>query len=312
MPFAIVAVLGLVGGAVLDIYSSGLALLTARRPGPAATWPPLIDGVIMVLGTIYVVFIADNFIGPFQGFLITLGVPIAAWCGVMLADIALRRRDYAERRAVRPARPLRRRPVAAASRLVVLGTVLGWGLVTNAPGRLADLAGLPARAVRPRRQGRRLGVREPRRARRAGGRVARHAADGARADPGAGGGPSDGAHGGDCTGDALRADGGADRAGQPVGRARRGDRNSDGSVSSSSITTGAGRAGQQVDPGVEQPRRPARHGGQRPLPPPPARPRTARRAMTSSGRNSPSVSADVARAAASRPCGSAWLYPPPT
>ena len=30
------------------------------------------------------------------GFLITLGVPIAAWCGVMLADIALRRRDYAE------------------------------------------------------------------------------------------------------------------------------------------------------------------------------------------------------------------------
>jgi hypothetical protein len=32
----------------------------------------------------------------FQGFLITLGVPIAAWCGVMLADIALRRRDDSE------------------------------------------------------------------------------------------------------------------------------------------------------------------------------------------------------------------------
>src|SRR5579863_2440090 len=50
----------------------------------------------MTLGTIYVVFAAHNFVGQFEGFLITLGVPIAAWCGVMLADIALRRRDYAE------------------------------------------------------------------------------------------------------------------------------------------------------------------------------------------------------------------------
>ena len=42
------------------------------------------------------VFFAGDFLGQFQGFLITLGVPIAAWCGVMLADIALRRRDYAD------------------------------------------------------------------------------------------------------------------------------------------------------------------------------------------------------------------------
>ena len=95
MPFAIVAVLGLIGGSVLDIYSSGLALLTlgVRIPRYQAA---LIDGTVMTLGTIYVVFVAHNFIGQFQGFLITLGVPIAAWCGVMLADIALRRRDYAE------------------------------------------------------------------------------------------------------------------------------------------------------------------------------------------------------------------------
>src|SRR5215469_10514221 len=95
VPFVIVAVLGLVGGSVLDIYSSGLALLTlgVRVPRYVAA---LIDGTIMTLGTIYVVFFAHNFIGQFEGFLITLGVPIAAWCGVMLADIALRRRDYAE------------------------------------------------------------------------------------------------------------------------------------------------------------------------------------------------------------------------
>src|ERR1700761_3213476 len=91
VPFAIVAVLGLIGGSVLDIYSSGLALLTlgVRIPRYAAA---LVDGTVMTLGTIYVVFVAHNFIGQFEGFLITLGVPIAAWCGIMLADIALRRR----------------------------------------------------------------------------------------------------------------------------------------------------------------------------------------------------------------------------
>src|SRR6266852_623437 len=55
VPFAIVAVLGLIGGSVLDIYSSGLALLTlgVRIPRYQAA---LIDGTVMTLGTIYVVF----------------------------------------------------------------------------------------------------------------------------------------------------------------------------------------------------------------------------------------------------------------
>jgi nucleobase:cation symporter-1, NCS1 family len=129
VPFALVAVLGLVGGSVLDIYSSGLALLTLglRIPRYAAA---LIDGVVMVLGTIYVVFIAKNFLNQFQGFLITLGVPIAAWCGIMLADIALRRRDYAEADLYRPGGrygDVRALPLA----VIVVGTVVGWGLVTN-------------------------------------------------------------------------------------------------------------------------------------------------------------------------------------
>ena len=130
VPFAIVAVLGLIGGSVLDIYSSGLALLTlgVRVPRYVAA---LIDGTVMTLGTIYVVFFAhSNFIGQFQGFLITLGVPIAAWCGIMLADIALRRRDYAEPELF-TARgrygDIRWLPVLT----VVVATGLGWGLVTN-------------------------------------------------------------------------------------------------------------------------------------------------------------------------------------
>jgi nucleobase:cation symporter-1, NCS1 family len=130
VPFAVVAVLGLVGGAVLDIYSSGLALLTVGLRAPRYV-AALIDGTIMVAGTIYVVFFADNFLGQFEGFLTTLGTPIAAWCGIMLADVLLRKRDYTEPDLYRPSGrygDIRVLPVA----LVVVATALGWGLVTNA------------------------------------------------------------------------------------------------------------------------------------------------------------------------------------
>jgi nucleobase:cation symporter-1, NCS1 family len=129
VPFAIVAVLGLIGGSVLDIYSSGLALLTLglRVPRYVAAF---IDGLLMILGTVYVVFVAKNFLGQFEGFLITLGVPIGGWCGVMLADIAMRHADYCEPdlydRAGRYG-DVRWFPVG----LVLAATAIGWGLVTN-------------------------------------------------------------------------------------------------------------------------------------------------------------------------------------
>jgi len=130
IPFVIVAVLGLIGGSVLDIYSSGLALLTLGLRAPRFV-AALIDGTIMTLGAIYVVFVAHNFVGQFEGFLITLGVPIAAWCGIMLADIMLRHRDYAEADLFSPQGrygDIRWFPVG----LVAVSTVVGWGLVTNA------------------------------------------------------------------------------------------------------------------------------------------------------------------------------------
>jgi purine-cytosine permease-like protein len=132
IPFALVAVLGLVGGAVLDIYSSGLALLSAgvRIPRPAAAG---VDGVLMVAGAIYVVFFAKDFISPFQAFLVTLGVPVAAWCGVFVADVLLRRRAYAEGELDSVGGrygDVRWGAIA----LVLVGTALGWGLVTNTYG----------------------------------------------------------------------------------------------------------------------------------------------------------------------------------
>jgi purine-cytosine permease-like protein len=129
VPFVIVAVLGLVGGAVLDIYSSGLALLSLGLPVKRYV-AAFIDGLVMIAGTIYVVFFGGEFLGEFQGFLITLGVPIAAWCGIMLADIASRRRDYADNDLYTPTGrygDVQWLPVVT----MLVATAIGWGLVTN-------------------------------------------------------------------------------------------------------------------------------------------------------------------------------------
>ena len=129
IPFALVAVLGMVGGAVLDIYSSGLSLLAAgvRIPRYAAAG---IDGILMTAGAIYIVFFSTSFIGQFEGFLTTLGVPISAWCGIILADLALRRHGYDPHDLFHPKGrygDIRTLPLAT----TLAATVLGWGLVTN-------------------------------------------------------------------------------------------------------------------------------------------------------------------------------------
>ena len=129
IPFALIAILGLVGGAILDLYSSGLTLISigvkVRRPVAAA-----IDGTIMLFGTIYIVWFATDFFAPFQGFLITLGVPVAVWSAIFVADVVLRKRDYVEADLFsETGRYGRVNPVAIA--LVAMGSIVGWGFVTN-------------------------------------------------------------------------------------------------------------------------------------------------------------------------------------
>jgi len=129
IPFALVAIFGLVGGAILDLYSSGLALVSIgvpiKRHQAAA-----IDAVIMLAGTIYIVWFADNFFFPFQGFLITLGVPIAVWSAIFVADVLMRRQAYSEK-DLYDSRGIYGSVNKNSIALMIVGSIIGWGFVTN-------------------------------------------------------------------------------------------------------------------------------------------------------------------------------------
>ena len=129
IPFALVAILGLVGGAILDLYSSGLTLISVgvkvKRPVAAA-----IDGTIMLFGTVYIVWFADNFFYPFQGFLITLGVPVAVWSSIFVADVLMRKKGYNEQDLF-DSQGIYGSVNKGSIALMIFGSIIGWGFVTN-------------------------------------------------------------------------------------------------------------------------------------------------------------------------------------
>lgn len=129
IPFALVAILGLVGGAILDLYSSGLTLISIGLPVKRYV-AASIDSLIMVLGTIYLVWIADDFFYPFQGFLITLGVPIATWSAIFVADVLMRKKSYDESDLFNEQGRYGAWNMKSLA-LMAMGSIVGWGFVTN-------------------------------------------------------------------------------------------------------------------------------------------------------------------------------------
>jgi purine-cytosine permease-like protein len=129
LPFAAVAILGLVGGAILNLYSSGLALVSMGVPVKRYQ-AAIIDAIIMFGGAIYIVWVADNFFYPFQGFLITLGVPVAVWSSIFVADVLIRKKAYSEKDLFDPSGmygSVNNGSIA----LMIAGSIIGWGFVTN-------------------------------------------------------------------------------------------------------------------------------------------------------------------------------------
>jgi nucleobase:cation symporter-1, NCS1 family len=101
VPYLISAAGGLIAGALLDVYSGGLNLLAlgVRLPRYQSV---IIDGLIMLAGNIYFLFVAkdlNTLTGTFVGFLITLGVAMASWSAIFLVDMWTRRlrQGYDER-----------------------------------------------------------------------------------------------------------------------------------------------------------------------------------------------------------------------
>jgi nucleobase:cation symporter-1, NCS1 family len=127
VPYLLVAVGATMAAVVLNVYSGGLNLLAlGLRTDRYKT--VAIDACVMIAGNIYVLFIAKTFFAPFEGFLITLGVLLAAWSGIFLADMALLRwrTGYDEQMLYR-GKGFNWRGLAA---LVIAGTV-GLGAVTS-------------------------------------------------------------------------------------------------------------------------------------------------------------------------------------
>ena len=129
IPFALIAIFGLVGGAILDLYSSGLALVSIGVPIKRHQ-AAIIDAFIMLAGCIYIVWIADNFFYPFQGFLITLGVPVAVWSAIFVADVVMRKQAYIEKDLYDP-QGMYGSVNQGSIAVMILGTIVGWGFVTN-------------------------------------------------------------------------------------------------------------------------------------------------------------------------------------
>jgi nucleobase:cation symporter-1, NCS1 family len=90
VPYLLTAIGGLLAGAALDIYSSGLNLL-AMGIRIKRQYAVLIDGVLMVIGSIYVLLIRNDFQGALTSFLLLLADGLTVWAAIFLIDMIWRR-----------------------------------------------------------------------------------------------------------------------------------------------------------------------------------------------------------------------------
>lgn len=107
IPYTIVAVLGLMSGSIMDNYSNGLALLSFGVKLPR-TVAAALTAALTVLGVVYVTFFS----------------------GMFVADVIIRKKDYSTADLYDP----KGRYGAWNGKsfaILVVGTVLGWGLVVN-------------------------------------------------------------------------------------------------------------------------------------------------------------------------------------
>lgn len=89
IPYLLTAIGGLLAGAALDIYSSGLNLL-AMGIRMKRQYAVLIDGVVMIAGSIAVTFFS-TFSNALYSFLLLLAAGLTTWAAIFLIDMIWRR-----------------------------------------------------------------------------------------------------------------------------------------------------------------------------------------------------------------------------
>jgi purine-cytosine permease-like protein len=130
VPYMIAAAGGLIAATLVNMYSSGLSLMAlgVRLPRYKTV---LVDAALMLAGCTYLLFFANNFFGPLQGFLVTLGVPLAAWAAIFITNMFLfHRKSYVERDFYRRDGVYGAWGIPALTALIV-ASVIGLGLVTS-------------------------------------------------------------------------------------------------------------------------------------------------------------------------------------
>jgi nucleobase:cation symporter-1, NCS1 family len=139
LPYLLTAIGGFLAGAIMDIYSSGLSMLALGVP-IRRHYAVLIDGLLMVLGGYYLLFVSSSFLGTFQAFLAIIGVVMAAWAAIFLVDMWRLRaggRAYDER-LLRAGAPVVNWPGVVS---LVVASVVGLGLITSADQNIATVVG---------------------------------------------------------------------------------------------------------------------------------------------------------------------------
>ncbi|SDI56707.1 purine-cytosine permease family protein [Nonomuraea jiangxiensis] len=139
LPYLLTAIGGFLAGAIMDIYSSGLSMLALGVP-VRRHYAVLIDGVLMLLGGYYLLFVSTSFLATFQAFLAIVGVVMAAWVAIFLVDMWRLRaggRAYDER-LLRAGGPVLHWPGLVS---LVVASVVGLGLITSADPNIAKVLG---------------------------------------------------------------------------------------------------------------------------------------------------------------------------
>ncbi len=91
VPFSIIIIISLISAGITGVYSSGLALLAMGVPISRAL-TTLLNGVIIALGSFYLMFISNSFLATFQAFLATISVIIGSWGAIELVDFIRQKR----------------------------------------------------------------------------------------------------------------------------------------------------------------------------------------------------------------------------